>query len=87
MYLGKHLREGKVQMPKLLPLSFVTSRFMPDLIVCIASDGIQQITRAVNCGADFVPTQELISLISLPPSDSGSPECHRTEAIPGFSAR
>lgn len=62
MCLGKHPRVGKVQMPKLLSLTFVTSRFLPDLIVCIASDGVQQITRAVNSRAGFVQRDELISL-------------------------
>lgn len=63
MCLSKHLGVGKVQMPKLLPLGFVTPRSLPDLIVSIASDGVQQITRAVNSGADFVPRAELISLL------------------------
>lgn len=69
-------------MPKLLPLGFVTSRFLPDLIVCIASDGVKQITRAVNSGADLLLRAKLVSLSleekEVPPSDSGIPESHST---------
>lgn len=69
-------------MPKLLPLGFVTSRFLPDFIVCSASDGVQLITRAVNSGADLLLRAKLTSLSleekEVPPSASGIPECHRT---------
>lgn len=60
--LDKHLRVAKRQMPKLFPLGFVTSRFLPDCIACIASDGVQEITRTMNCGADFILRDELVSL-------------------------
>ena len=86
--LGKHPRVGKRQMLKWFPLGCVTSRFLPGCVACLASGGVQQITGAVSCGADFTVRDELISLQQEVECLLQTPvECWRSWAIPGFSAR